>query len=140
MEMKTQTPLYDADYVLKCVKKAIETFPEDFSSAAFPENAYYYLREEGDAVSIVGPACIVGQILEHIGVNDEMMREIAHRHNSIDIRQLAQLYFLPITDDALAFLCVVQELNDAWVPWHEVIGQVDHDSVISSCECCQIVT
>lgn len=119
--VRKPTPLYDLEYVRTCIEKAIEAVPEDFTSETFLENTYYCIEREGDTVAGIKPACLVGQILEHIGVDDEKMSEIAHQYNSMGLTELVDRAHLPIDDDSLLFLCEVQALNDNHVPWHRIL-------------------
>jgi hypothetical protein len=118
------TLLYDLEYVRTCVEKAIEAVPEDFTAETFLENTYYSIEREGDTVSGIKPACLVGQILVHIGVDDSLMSEIAHQYNSMGLVELADRVHLPIDDAAVIFLCEVQSLNDNHVPWHRILEQL----------------
>jgi hypothetical protein len=113
--------LYDLEYVRTCVEKAIEAVPEDFSAEKHMENTYYVITQEGDTVSDIAPSCLVGQILSNIGVNDELMYEIAHQYNSMGFIELVDRVKLPIDDASVAFLCEVQHLNDSHVPWHRIM-------------------
>lgn len=113
--------LYDLEYVRTCVEKAIEAVPKDFSAREYLENTYYVITQEGDTVSNIAPACLVGQILGDIGVDDELMYEIAHQYNSMGVTELVDRVGLPIDDASVDFLCAVQNLNDNHEPWHDIL-------------------
>ena len=118
----TDKPLYDRAYVETCVEKAIERFAKDYKFDS--DNTYYHVEKEfGDVVGIE-PACLVGQILSDIGVDETMKDQIALFHNEQAIRDLAKLVELPIDEPALEFLDQVQRLNDIGTPWHRIFEEL----------------
>lgn len=115
-------PLYDRAYVQTCVEKAIERFDKEYKFDS--DSTYYHIEKEfGDVVGIE-PACLVGQILSDIGVNETMKDQIALFHNALSIRELTAAVELPIDQNALEFLDQVQRLNDTGVPWHRILEEI----------------
>lgn len=126
----TDKPLYDLAYVETCVSKAIERFDADYKFDN--DNTYYHVEKEfGDVLSVT-PACLVGQILEDIGVDELMQTQIALFHNGASIRDLTKAMGLPIDDAALDFLDQVQQLNDTAVPWHRILEEVPSPTMLHS--------
>lgn len=124
------TPLYDLAYVETCVSKAIERFDADYKFDN--DNTYYHVDMEFGEVVSVKPACLVGQILGDIGVDDLMRTQIAMLHNNQSIRDLTEAVGLPIDEAALEFLDQVQQLNDMAVPWHRILEEVPSITTLHS--------
>jgi hypothetical protein len=125
------TPLHDLAYVETCVSKAIERFDADYKFDN--DNTYYHVDKEFGEVVSVTPACLVGQILGDIGVDELMQTQIATTlHNGQSIRDLTKSFGLPIDEAALEFLDQVQQLNDMAVPWHRILEEVPLPTMLHS--------